>query len=158
MESQSMPCPTCGADLEPTQGQHGIVWLCRPCRAGAATLPILRQVAPRNFVNQLWQAALQNGVPSAQICPSCTQPFTTFTGSSARVEPNLEVCTRCYWVWLNSASLKLLSGVQKPPRELLLEEKLSPHSVGDSSPVSGPTRAKEALLYLAADVVLGVLS
>ena len=133
-----MPCPTCGAALQPTKGRHGIVWLCRACHAGAATLPILRQVAPREFVNQVWQAALQNGVPSARQCPSCTQPFTTFRGSNARIEPDLEVCTRCYWVWLSSASLKLLSGVQQP-----------------RLPVR--TEAKEALLLLAANVVLDVL-
>jgi len=130
-----MPCPTCGADLEPTTGQHGIVWLCQTCRAGAATLPILRQVAPRDFVNQVWQAALQNGVPSARVCPSCTQPFTTFAGSRARVEPHLEVCTRCYWVWLSSASLALLAD-RKPARRL---------------------EPRENLLRLAAGVVRGAL-
>jgi Zn-finger nucleic acid-binding protein len=128
MESQSMPCPSCGAELEPASGQHGIVWLCRACRAGAATLPILRKVAPRAFVNQLWQAALADAVPSPRICPSCTQPFAGFAGSRAKVEPNLEVCTRCYWVWLDSATLKLVSRVARPrlkagktPRDALLQ-------------------------------------
>src|SRR5262245_4477042 len=104
-----MRCPGCGAELEPTTGRYGIVWLFRVCRAGAATLPILRQVVPRDFVNHVWQAALQNGVPSAHACPSCTQPFTTFAGSRARIEPPLEVCTRCYWVWLSSANLERIS-------------------------------------------------
>lgn len=95
----AMPCPSCGASLEATRSRHGLVWLCRSCGSCAATLPVLRRAAPRGFVNQLWQAALRDGRSSPSSCPSCTQPFTTFDRSRARVEPRLEVCTRCYWVW-----------------------------------------------------------
>jgi Zn-finger nucleic acid-binding protein len=147
MSTHSMPCPGCGVDLEPTHGRHGIVWLCRTCRAGAATLPILRQVAPRDFVNQVWQAALQNGVPSARVCPSCTQPFTTFTGSRAKIEPHLEVCTRCYWVWLDSESLRLLARITGRPRGL---RRRSGSAIG--------AEAQGTLLQLAANVVLDALA
>src|SRR5262245_49106517 len=152
-----MRCPGCGAELEPTAGRHGIVWLCRVCRAGAATLPILRHVAPRDFVNQVWQAALQNGVPSAQICPSCTQPFTTFTGSRARIEPPLEVCTRCYWVWLSSAALELISQPQHPIHGLQIRQTLPLRSFALDREQSGAVGAKEVLLLLAANSVLEVL-
>jgi Zn-finger nucleic acid-binding protein len=147
MTTQSMPCPICGVDLEPTAGQHGIVWLCRACCAGAATLPILRQVAPRDFVNQVWQAALQNGVPSARVCPSCTQPFTTFTGSRAKIEPHLEVCTRCYWVWLDRESLSLLARTHGRPRALRR----------GSASATGAA-AQGTLLQLAANVVRDALA
>jgi hypothetical protein len=50
---QPLPCPLCRKALEPATGWHGLVWVCRACRAGAATLPILHQVAPRPLVNQL---------------------------------------------------------------------------------------------------------
>lgn len=86
------------------------MWVCRGCHSGAVTLPILRRVAPRQFVNQVWQAALKNGRVSATRCPSCTQPFTTFIDSAATVEPRLEVCTRCHWVWLSPTSMAALSG------------------------------------------------
>ena len=106
---EPLPCPLCRGFLEPTTGRHGLVWLCRACRAGAATLPILRQVAPRAFVNRLWQAALHNGRTSALVCPSCAQPFTEFVGAGAAVDLRLVVCVRCFWVWLGPKELSSLS-------------------------------------------------
>lgn len=114
----ALPCPLCKRPLEPTQGTHGLVWLCRACRAGAATLPILRQVAPREFVNHLWQAALHDGRPSALVCPSCAQPFTTFAKGRVVVRPKLEVCVRCFWVWLGPQALDSLSAAVPPPLAL----------------------------------------
>jgi hypothetical protein len=67
---ESLYCPLCRAFLEPTKRPHGLVWICRTCRAGAVTLPILRQVALRLFVNELWQAARDNGHPSLVRCPA----------------------------------------------------------------------------------------
>ena len=106
---ESLPCPLCRESLEPTQSHHGLVWVCRACRAGAVTLPILRQVASRPFVNQLWQAALHHGRPSTVVCPACRLPFTEFMGMSAAVNPQLKVCVRCFWVWLYPGALSTLS-------------------------------------------------
>lgn len=68
---ESLPCPLCRECLAPIRRRHGLVWVCRGCRAGAVTLPILRQVAPQPFVNQLWQAALHNGRTARVMCPGC---------------------------------------------------------------------------------------
>ncbi len=97
---QPLPCPLCRAFLEPIKRRYGLVWVCRTCRAGAVTLPILRQVTAGPFVNHLWQTALHDGRPSAVVCPACTQPFTEFRGASAAVNAQLKVCVRCFWVWL----------------------------------------------------------
>ena len=53
MTTPPMFCPPCEAEIIATPSRHGLVWLCRSCRSGAATLPILRQVAPHAFVNHL---------------------------------------------------------------------------------------------------------
>jgi hypothetical protein len=98
---ESLPCPRCRRSLEPTRGRHGLVWVCRACRAGAVTLPILRQVAPRPWVTQLWQAARHHGRPSAVVCPACTQPFTEVVGARIATTLQLQVCVRCFWVWLS---------------------------------------------------------
>jgi hypothetical protein len=111
-------CPLCRESLEPAKGRHGLVWVCRACRAGAATLPILRQVASRTFVNQLWQAALHHGRPSAVVCPACTQPFTEFAGASAIVNPQLKVCVRCFWVWFSPEALSSRSATATLPPAL----------------------------------------
>lgn len=103
---ECLPCPVCGDLLDRGAGRQGLVWICQSCRAGAVTLPILRKHAPRPFVNALWQAALHHGRPSPLVCPACTQPFTrvatTFGG-------RIEVCVRCYWVWLDSDVLDQLA-------------------------------------------------
>jgi len=98
-------------------GRHGVVWLCRTCRAGAATLAVLRHVAPRAFVNHLWQAALHNGRRSSLVCPSCERPFTEFVDAASALDPEqLEVCTRCFWVWLGPEALASSRGtVVFPP-------------------------------------------
>ncbi len=108
---EQLPCPSCGAYLERGKGRHGLVWLCRACRAGAVTLPILRQVAPRAFVNRLWQAALHDGRASALVCPACSQPLTGFAARGDPAPSPIKVCVRCFWVWFGSETLLAFSAV-----------------------------------------------
>ena len=147
-----LPCPLCRRPLQPTQGSHGLVWLCRRCRAGAATLPILRQVAPKEFVNHLWQAALHDGRPSKLLCPSCGQPFTTFAKGHVVVRPRLEVCVTCFWVWLGPQAFEALhAGVARPrplPRPRALIEGPAPRD---------PVEARRVLGSLTAGVLEPVL-
>jgi hypothetical protein len=70
-------------------------------------LPILREAAPRGFVNHLWQGALHDGRESGLVCPSCARPFTRLVGP--RANPRLEVCVRCFWVWLGPRALSALA-------------------------------------------------
>jgi ribosomal protein L37AE/L43A len=97
---EQLPCPLCGRHLERAKGRHGLVWLCRGCRAGAVTLPVVRHVAPRAFVNALWQEALRAGGRSRLRCPACGQPFTELRRAGATVPLRVQVCVRCFWVWL----------------------------------------------------------
>jgi hypothetical protein len=143
---EALACPLCGGLLEPTRGRHGLVWLCRTCEAGAATLPILRQVAPRAFVNHLWQAALHAGRASALVCPSCARPFTEFVGAGAGMDPQqLEVCLRCFWVWLSRRTLSALSARAAAPGALVERTALR------GSARAGGERAKPAVRRLAFD-------
>lgn len=102
-------CPLCREFLEPTKRRYGLVWVCCACRAGAVTLPILRQVASRPFVNHLWQTALHNGCPSTVVCPACTQPFTEFRGASAAVNAQLKV-------WCGASGSGSVPGRSRLPR------------------------------------------
>jgi hypothetical protein len=108
-------------------------------------------------VNHLWQAARQDGIASPRRCPSCTQPFTGFRGSLVEVEPNLEVCTRCFWVWIGPASLVRLSALLAPSGAVQLASKLA------SQPARkllgpGQEEATRAVCRLAAGVVLDALA
>ena len=102
----ALPCPLCGDALERGAGREGLVWICRSCRGGAVTVPILRRYAPRPFVNGLWQTALHRGRPSRLECPACLHPFIEVAGGFA---PRITVCVRCYWVWLDCEALDALA-------------------------------------------------
>jgi hypothetical protein len=111
---EALPCPLCGGALERGRGRKGLVWLCRDCRAGAVTLPILRQVAPRPFVNRLWQAALHAGRASHLLCPACGMPFAEV----ANGDPRIKACVRCFWVWMDAEQIDALTTPVSAPREL----------------------------------------
>jgi ribosomal protein L37AE/L43A len=148
---EQLPCPSCGEYLERGKGRHGLVWLCRGCRAGAVTLPILRQVAPRAFVNHLWQAALHAGRPSALRCPACAQPFTTFA-ARGDVAAQIKVCVRCFWVWFGSETLLAFSMPPAlPPAAPLLTDAARRDAVA-----SGPA-ARRVLGSLAAGELAAAL-
>ena len=107
----ALPCPLCGDALERGAGREGLVWICRTCRGGAVTVPILRRFAPRPFVNQLWQTALHSGRASALACPACLHPFIEVASTLA---PHITVCVRCYWVWLDCDALDALTTLATP--------------------------------------------
>ena len=100
-------CPICSNPLEPCSTDHGIVWVCRACRAFAANLAVIRKVAPRQFVKYLWLAALEMGRPSSQPCPSCAQPLLCF-GPEVELSPSCKVCCRCFLLWFDEAALTSL--------------------------------------------------
>ena len=147
-----LPCPLCRSALIPAQTSHGLVWLCRRCRAGAATLPVLRQVAPKEFVNHLWQAALHDGRRSRLACPSCGQPFTTFAKGRVVMRPRLDVCTTCVWVWLGPEALASLPGAATPPPALP-----RPRARIEGPVQHDPTEARRVLGSLTAGVLADVL-
>jgi len=140
-----LPCPLCGEPLEPARGRHGLVWLCHGCHAGAVALPVLQRVAARGFVTNIWQAALHGGGKrSRHLCPSCALPFTTLAGSGMRVD----VCIRCFWVWLGPRALVSLGGGR-------------PALPAPAEPPSGWSRrriGKDQVLMLDAPRALGALA
>jgi hypothetical protein len=103
-----MRCPTCAGPLVSQPGRHGIVWVCGACVAGATTLGVLRHVAPKAFINHLWQAARLHGSLSAKACPSCTQPLLELRPPQVVIEPRLEVCCRCFLIWMERPTLETL--------------------------------------------------
>lgn len=149
-----LPCPVCRGFLEPTKRRYGLVWVCRTCRAGAVTLPLLRQVASHAFVNRVWQAALHNGRPSTLVCPACAQPFTECRGASAAVNAQLKVCVRCFWVWLRPAAF--VSPVADPlPPALKQGRVFAQEAARRETPTA--TEATEVLRGLVAGILGRVL-
>jgi hypothetical protein len=137
-----MRCATCSGPLVSQPGRHGIVWVCGACVAGATTVGVLRHVAPKAFINHLWQAARLHGSLSAKACPSCTQPLLELRPPQVVIEPRLEVCCRCFLIWMERPTLLAL---RMPP-----------------PPALGPGRDTEegqrALLGGAAGAILDALS
>jgi hypothetical protein len=98
-------CAACPNELRAHGSAHGLVWICDACGTCAATVAVVRRVVPRGFVQHLWQAARTHGRPSAQRCPSCTQPLLDFAGSPVTVAPVVSVCCRCYFVVFDRSAL-----------------------------------------------------
>ncbi len=156
-ELEELPCPICGSYLERGAGRHGLVWFCRQCRAGAVTLPVLRQVAPRGFVNQLWQAALHDSRPSRRRCPACTQPFAELGRRSPAMPPQIKVCVRCFWVWFSSELLaSFAAGPARTPE--LPRSALRLDGVKAETTSVDPERARRTLGALGAGVLLAALA
>jgi hypothetical protein len=108
-----MRCATCTGPLVSRAGRHGLVFVCETCLAGATTLGVLRHVAPKAFINHLWQAARLHGSLSRKACPSCTQPLIELRPPQVEIEPALEVCCRCFLIWMERPTLAALE--MKPP-------------------------------------------
>jgi hypothetical protein len=120
------------------------------------TLPILRRVAPRTFVNRLWQTALHAGRSSALVCPACAQPFTELDRVAGGGAPQITVCVRCFWVWLGSETIAALSAPALAPPALEAAEMLDRDTAGHSADVHAG-EAHRALGALAAGVLRGVI-
>ncbi len=108
-------CPLCGEPLTPTRSRFGLVRVCAACVGGTTTLSVLKRVAPKEFINHLWQAAHGSGRPSVKKCPSCRQPLLRL-GPGVEIEPEIDVCIRCYVVWFEQGALEQL---QLAPGEFL---------------------------------------
>lgn len=146
-----MRCPTCFGPLVSQPGRHGIVWVCGTCVAGATTIGVLRHVAPKAFINHLWQAARLHGSLSAKACPSCTQPLLELRPPQVVIEPALDVCTRCFLIWMERATLETLR-VQPPrPAALPAPARLGAGASGEAA------EGQRALLGGAAGAILDAL-
>lgn len=108
-------CPLCGDLLTTRRSRFGLVRVCVACVGGTTTLAVLKRVAPKEFINHLWQAAHRSGRPSVKKCPSCGQPLLRL-GPGVEIEPEIDVCIRCYVVWFERAALEEL---RLAPDELL---------------------------------------
>lgn len=107
MRLSSEACPLCGEALTPRPSRFGQVRICQACVGGTTTLSVLKRVAPKEFVNHLWQAAQRSGRPSVKKCPSCRRPLLRL-GPGVEIEPEIDVCIRCYVVWFEQAALEQL--------------------------------------------------
>ena len=143
-----MRCATCGGPLTSQPGRHGIVWVCGICVAGATTIGVLRHVAPKAFINHLWQAARLHGSLSRKICPSCTQPLIELRPPQVEIEPALDVCCRCFLIWMEKPALTALAGAA-PPRTILL---------GPGAARVPPREGQRALLGGAAEAIRDALA
>jgi len=104
MDAPTHPCPICARPLETVRGKHGVFLACVDCQAGATTLPVLKKVAPREFVDHLWQMIQRHGEPSKRSCPSCARALLE-APAEVELEPRVDVCLPCYLVWLDATAL-----------------------------------------------------
>lgn len=145
-----MRCPICAGPLVSQPGRHGIVWVCGGCVAGATTLGVLRHVAPKPFINHLWQAARLHGSLSSKACPSCTQPLLELRPPQVVIEPALDVCCRCFLIWMERPTLEALR--VQPPRPRALGA--GTRSLPPAAPPQSDAEGQRAMLGGAAEAIL----
>jgi hypothetical protein len=144
---EPMRCASCSEELRPRRTEHGIVWLCGSCVAGATTLGVLRKVAPRPFINHLWQASQLHGRASAKRCPSCTQPLLDLDGTGVALSPSLLVCCRCLLVWLEKPSLEAFRLEKQRVRSAVREAEAHARVVAASEPERIAREARDSVLF-----------
>lgn len=146
-EIQPMLCASCSGELRAQRTDHGLVWLCGSCVAGATTLGVIRKVAPKDFVNHLWQAGYAHDRPSAQRCPSCTQPLLELDGARVELSPSMLLCCRCYLVWLERATLEAFRLAEQRVRSVAREAAALSRVEALGEPQRSAREARDALVF-----------
>ena len=94
-------CPHCRKPLGRVKAPLGVFWQCSGCGGRAATLPLLRRLFAREYVNQIWEYARDGkGVPRRD-CPACRGRMIDVPVVYRDLAHWLDVCTRCQLVWFD---------------------------------------------------------
>ncbi|MBI3933059.1 MAG: rhomboid family intramembrane serine protease [Acidobacteria bacterium] len=95
------------------QNARGCVyWACPTCGGRTATTGTLRRSASRQLVDHLWELARSTTADGPRRCPACERPMKTVTLPLAASSTEIDVCTRCYFVWFDAAEFEAMP----PPR------------------------------------------
>lgn len=97
-----LTCPRCSEKLRSARGSGGISWLCPSCRGRATTLPVLRKLAPKSFVRDLWRASGNEPASPGLKCPSCHHPSRAVDVALVDGVETLDVCRRCHVIWFDA--------------------------------------------------------
>lgn len=131
-----MNCPNCHCALTETKTGLGIVWSCAQCGGRAVGFELLRRTVNADFMNDLWQKAMNEAEPNGKICPSCSLTMKQVTEQDVAEPVTIDLCQHCHFLWFDAheiedlpilpPNLKKNPDAQLPPkaREALAMEKM----------------------------------
>ena len=105
-------CPKDKIELLRQDARGSVYWFCPACGGRTATTGTLRRTSSRSLVDHLWELARATTAESGRRCPACERPMKTVALPLGDHSTELDVCTRCYFVWFDAAEFDALP----PPR------------------------------------------
>ena len=110
-------CPRCRRRLIRTQTEHGVFYVCPGCEGRAVSLSVVRRMAGRQPVRQLWQEANREEARPGVGCPICHRTTVEVPLPVEGREVPLDVCVGCRFVWFDPQELEQLPEAPQPPGE-----------------------------------------
>ena len=118
-------CPNCEAPLARSEqrfdklttpmnagGRGGVFWACSTCGGRTATLGMLRRTAGEHVASELWALAGDSANEGKRRCPACEHSMRVISVPAAGSALQLDVCTRCYFVWFDPKEFESLPAAQ----------------------------------------------
>jgi membrane associated rhomboid family serine protease len=127
-------CPRCKVRLKRHKQDSLIFWRCDQCDGRTASLGLLRQVASRETIDNLWRTAAKGG-RSGVACPSCERPMAEVAVPTGAGTELLDVCRSCHFIWFDATEFESLP--PKPPE---------PPPILEEKPVTAAGRRETAVL------------
>ena len=101
-------CPKDETKLVRQAARGSVYWTCPACGGRTATTGTLRRTANRRLVDQLWELARSATAAGPRRCPACERPMKAVTLPGDGSAMDLDVCTRCYFVWFDAAEYEAM--------------------------------------------------
>lgn len=94
-------CPRCRKPLEGRRDSNGVQYVCSACAGRSVGIGVLRQTAPKDAIDQLWQLTASHSRLSAMACPACRLPMLAAPLPAEAAPLEVDVCRRCHLVWFD---------------------------------------------------------
>lgn len=120
-------CPKDESELQRHAARGNVYWSCPNCRGRTATTGTLRRTASARIVDHLWELARGVTAEGPRRCPACVRPMKTVSLALGPGSMELDVCTRCYFVWFDAAEFEELpqrSSKEAAEKKLPLDARL----------------------------------
>jgi len=112
---EGMSCPTCDDALVREVFEGGSRPTCPRCAGCAVTVSLLRRIAPRERVNEIWNAAAREGPTSPRACPSCSHAMRLGRVAVEGATIEIDACRRCQLLWFDGSELETFSPERQEP-------------------------------------------
>jgi membrane associated rhomboid family serine protease len=115
-------CPNCGTGLVRAKQRHGLFFVCPKCRGRAVAISVVRRAIDPHEAHEIWRRATAPNAPPGKTCPVCDRAMRGAVIPVAQGAVQLDVCTRCAFVWFDARELESLPPPPPAPEPVELPE------------------------------------